>query len=725
MADFFDTEEVVKEYDSKIAGRILSYIKPYKVLIAVTAITLILSTLGELLVPLLQQKVIDNFIIVKFHAINLDSPELRQAEGEYPGLEPHSIEAINLLLAGNNTIKTGSGTEGSRLFIPVGRETRISSGAERELREKGVLDAGDWYAFRFNPGSDAEQVVKNRLGMFLAGENSAAVLKKDLYTLPLKEITAVRSQDISMIVRIAVSLFFILCLVFLFTYIQTWGASLVSQRVMKDIRLQLFKKTLYQSTAFLSRHPVGRIVTRLTGDVETIDEFFTTVLVSFLKDISVMIGVLIALFLLSPRLALAAIITMPPVLVLSAISRVKARDAFRRQRIASSRVNSYLSERLSGVQVVQLFLGEKKSKREFSARNHELLRAKLGEMYVFAVFRPMVELFSTITTAAIIVVGAVMVLDLSLSLGMLVAFIHLIGMFYSPVMDIAEKYTLLQSAMAGGERVFQLLDTDEGITDSGKRPMEGMVRGHIEFEDVRFSYLKETDGAEEVLRGLTFSVKPGEMAAIVGYTGAGKTTITNVLSRLWDIDSGEITLDGIPIRDIPLDELRRSCLPVLQDVFLFSGTVADNIRLGLPLSDAEVEEAARVVHAHEFITRLKDGYSTVLSEGATNISSGQRQLISFARVIAHNPAIVILDEATSSVDTETERLIQLGLQKVLAGRTSIVIAHRLSTIRHANHILVLSSGRMAEQGTHDELIAKNGLYANLYRLQYTENTAQE
>jgi ATP-binding cassette subfamily B protein len=366
--------------------------------------------------------------------------------------------------------------------------------------------------------------------------------------------------------------------------------------------------------------------------------------------------------------------------------------------------------------VVQFFLGEKKSSREFGGRNGELLGAGLGEMYVFAVFRPLVEWFAVFTTAAVIVVGANMALSLSLSLGVLVAFINLISMFYAPIQDIAEKYTLLQSAMAGGERVFALLDTGDAIPDEGRSSIEGAVRGKVEFEDVHFSY---KDG-EEVLKGLSFTVKSGETAAIVGYTGAGKTTITNVLTRLWDIDSGRIRLDGIPVEEIPLRELRRSCLPVLQDVFLFSGTVADNLRLGLPLGDAEVEEAARAVHAHEFISRLPRGYETCLSEGASNISSGQRQLISIARVSAHNPAIVVLDEATSSVETETERLIQLGMRKILSGRTSIVIAHRLSTIRHADRILVLSGGRLVEEGKHDELIARGGLYAGLYKLQYEE-----
>jgi len=704
MAEFFETDEVVKGYDSKITARILSYIKPYKVLIALTALALLLSTAGELFVPLIQQKVIDDAIMIRFYVVN--------AGYSMDTLSAESKRALELFNASARSIEAGG-----RLFVPIERDTRISSAAEKELQQKGILDLGDWYAFRIKEGSAAEEIVKNRSDIFSQTGDAAAVLKKDLYSLQVREIAAIRANDISFITRSVLVLLAILCLVFFFTFFQTWGTTLIGQRVMKDLRLELFKKTVSQSTSFLSRHPVGRLVTRLTGDVETINEFFSSVLVSFLKDLAVMIGVLITLFFLSPRLALAALVTMPPVLAITVVSRAKARDAFRRQRTASSRLNSYISERLSGVQVVQLFQAEKRSIREFAERNIELLKAKLGEMYVFATFRPVVEWFSTLTTAVIIVVGSMMILDLSISLGVLIAFINLVGMFYSPVMDIAEKYTLLQSAMAGGERVFKLLDTDERISDNGTRSVEGMVRGHIEFRDVRFAYNK----GEEVLKGLNFSVNPGEMAAIVGYTGAGKTTITNVMARLWDVQSGEILLDGIPVKDIPLEELRRSCLPVLQDVFLFSGTVSDNIRLGLPVSDAEVEEAAKAVHAHEFISRLPEGYNTVLSEGAANISSGQRQLISFARVIAHNPAIVILDEATSSVDTETERLIQLGMQRVLAGRTSIVIAHRLSTIRHADRILVLSSGRLVEQGKHDELIAKNGLYAGLYRLQYSES----
>ncbi|GHV92186.1 hypothetical protein AGMMS50268_26890 [Spirochaetia bacterium] len=740
MADYFETDDVTRGYDGNLMLRILSWLKPYRQLVLITILALIVSTLGELYIPILQQQLIDGAILSRFLCLkNLTTEDTEEAQRtqrrkedantplpSVPSVLNSVSSVVNLSSEARTaledlTAKKGVIRVGDRFFIPRNQDLRISALVEAELKAGGILEEEEWYAFRAKENSTAVKFVEDHEGLFLRGDKTApgslmtaAIRKADLAALDAREIALIRSADITAIKK-GVAVFFVtLLLVFAFTFVQTWASYLMGQRVMKDIRLALFKKTASQSTAFLSRHPVGRIVTRLTGDVETINEFFTSVLVAFLKDLSIMIGVLITLFLLSPALALVVIIILPPVLAITLVSRVKARDAFRRQRTASSRVYAYLAERLAGMQVVQLFRGEKKSRREFAERNDELLDANLGEMYVFAIFRPMVEWLATFTAAAVIVVGSNMVFSFSLSLGVLIAFINLVQMFYAPVTDIAEKYTLLQSAMAGSERVFKLLDTEEHIPNEGSHSIEGQVRGHIEFDDVHFSYKQ----GEEILKGLSFTVNPGETAAIVGYTGAGKTTITNVLARLWDIDSGCIRLDGIPVKDIPLDELRRSVLPVLQDVFLFSGTVADNIRLGLSITDDEVIEAAKAVHADEFISRLPEGYRTLLSEGATNISSGQRQLISFARVIAHNPAIVILDEATSSIDTETEHLIQLGMQRVLAGRTSIVIAHRLSTIRNADRILVLSGGRLVEQGKHQELIDRNGLYAGLYRLQY-------
>lgn len=701
MGDYFETDETTKGYDSKIFRRILGYLRPYRLATAVAVAALLISTAGELTLPILLQRVMDETVLPSYRL-----------------LHPSPSQAYRTL-AGEKRVRLVDTEGGRTLFVPRAALGKISHREEQELADSGILDPAEWYLLDYGPDDPAARIVAAHPGLFVesregGSSTTAAIRLSDLHGLPGSEALALRRSDIAALGHWALLFLLILGVVLVATFAQTYVTNSIAQRTMVDMRLQLFNRTCGQSLAFLSRHPVGRLVTRLTGDVETINQFFTDVLAAFLKDLSIMIGTLVVLVSLAPSLALVAFLTLPPVFVVSAISRVRARDAYRRQRVSLSRVNSYLSERLAGVQVVQLFAQEARSREEFSDRNGVLLKANLDEMYVFAAFRPVVDLLSSITTAAVIIAGAWLYFHQSLSLGVLIAFINLVGMFYSPLKDVAEKYTLLQSAMAGGERVFALLDTEERIPDQPKRPFPTLLEGRLDFDSVRFSY----KAGEEIIKGLSFSVKAGEMIAIVGYTGAGKTTITNLIARLWDIDSGAILLDGIPIRDLPLAELRRSIAPVLQEVFLFSGTVADNIKLGLDLSDAEVEAAARAVHAHDFIASLPEGYATSLSEGATNISAGQRQLISFARVVAHDPRIVILDEATSSIDTETERLIKLGMEKVLAGRTSIVIAHRISTIAHAQRILVLSDGRLVEAGTNDELLARNGLYANLHRLQY-------
>jgi ATP-binding cassette subfamily B protein len=488
------------------------------------------------------------------------------------------------------------------------------------------------------------------------------------------------------------------------------------QGVMKDLRLKLYNHTICQSLAFLDTNPVGRLVTRVTNDVETINELFTTVLINFLKDISLMLGVIITLFLLNFRLGLITILTLPPVFLITFYFRTKAREAFRRVRLWLSTVNTYLSEHISGMRIVQIFVQEERCKNEFQEKNDELMRANLGEVYVFAVFRPLIDLLSSTSIAVIIYFGARHFLEGIVSMGIVVAFINLIRKFYQPVRDISEKYTILQSAMAGSERVFELLDVEKRIPDNGSHSVSDTGSGRIEFDSVRFSYKED----EPVIRDLSFTVEPGETVAIVGYTGAGKTTIANLLTRLWDIQEGSIRLDGQDIREIKITDLRRAIQPVQQDVFLFNDSIAENIRLGKDISENKIIEASKLVQAHSFITEQEGGYHRQLNEGATNISTGQRQLLSFARVIAHNPKIVILDEATSNIDTETEKLIQAAMEEVMKNRTSLVIAHRLSTIKHADRILVLSRGNLVEQGKHEELLRKKGVYYTLYRLQYQE-----
>ncbi|MBN2874843.1 MAG: ABC transporter ATP-binding protein, partial [Spirochaetales bacterium] len=535
-------------------------------------------------------------------------------------------------------------------------------------------------------------------------------------SLSPEDARALRTSDLRTVYDYGSWLLAVLFIVLASSFTQAYTTSLIGQNVMKDLRMHLFRHTTRQSQAFLSRQPVGRLVTRLTGDVETINEFFTSVVVAFIQDASVMAGALIVLFFMSPRLGLVALATLPPVIIATGISRRKARDAFRRQRTWVSKVNAFIAEHIAGVTVVKLFGRERASAAEFEAHDAELLKSNLGEMYVFATFRPLIEFFSSTSTAIVLWFGAGLYSNGLITLGSLIAFVNLIRMFYSPLQDISEKYTILQSAMAGGERVFQLLDADERIPDEPRAKLAAPVRGRIEFDHVWFAY----KGEDWVIRDLSFTVEPGETVAIVGYTGAGKSTVGSLLARLWDPQRGEIRLDGTPLRDVPLADLRAAIRPVMQEVFLFSGTVASNIDLGRGQSRLDLERAATAVRADRFITKLDGGYDAKLGEGAATLSSGQRQLLSFARVIAHDPAIVVLDEATSSVDTETEKLLQEGLSELMRGRTTVAIAHRLSTIRHADRILVLADGVLAESGDHDSLIAARGVYYNLHRLQMDE-----
>ncbi len=695
MADFFDSDVITKEYDPGIMRRILGYVRPYRRLAVSAVAALVLATAGELALPVLIKRTVDDALMPSWYGLSKGA--LGRPEAAHLGLSGKEPEALG------------------RVWVKADRISRLSAAQRGALAEAGLLDREPRYLARVSPGDPGIDRALAALGSGAERDGGWAAVRFDaLRILAPGDARVLRGRDGRAVAGYLAAFFLILVLVLATTYAQIWASSRIGQNVMKDLRMELFRHTTGQSLAFLSRHPVGRLVTRMTGDVETLNEFFTSVVISFAKDASLMVGVLAALVLLSPRLGFVVLATLPPVLAATTISRIKARDAFRRQRQWLSKVNSYLSEHLSGVSVVKLFAGRKRSSEEFVRYDGELLAANLGEMYVFATFRPVVELLASCSLAVLLWYGAGLHTAGAVSLGTLIAFINLVRMFYNPVTDISEKYTILQSAMAGGERVFKLLDARELIEDSGRTSPAKPVRGRIEFDRVWFAYKNE----EWVLKDLSFAVEPGEMVAIVGYTGAGKTTIANLLARMWDAQKGRILVDGVSIRDIPLPELRRTVQPVPQDVFLFSGTVAENIRLGSPFTDEEVEKAARVVHAHGFVSRLEGGYQSDLSEGAANISTGQRQLISFARVVAHDPAIVILDEATSSVDTETEKLVQKGLAELLKGRTSVVIAHRLSTIRHAHRILVLSGGKLVEEGDHDTLMAREGVYANLYRLQY-------
>jgi len=694
MAEFFETDDVIKGYDSTISKRILSYIKPYKVIAILAFIALAVSTAGELLGPVIIRRAIDDALMKSWYGF---APETKDSEA-------------------NKVLKLSDADPSiqGRIYVRTSRLAGLSTVEKNSLTDTGLFDTKEMYVFKVTKGDKAQAaLIAARPELFAVEGGWGAIPVEKLRALPAAEAAGLRRADTALIARYVAMLLVILSAILVATFVMTYLSNLLGLKVMKDLRMQLFRHVLTRSLSYLSKQPVGRLVTRMTSDVETINQFFTDVLSAFIKDASIMLGAVTVLYFFDVRLALVVTASIPFVLIVSNIARKKARDAFRNQRQWTSKVNSFIAEHLAGIEVVKLFVREDHANKEFGTHDAALMKANLGEMYVFAMFRPAVDFLATFTTAISLCVGAWFYLSHSISLGTLIAFVNLIGMFYSPIKDMAEKYILLQSAMAGGERIFALLDADEMIVDAPKIDMPSKVRGHIEFDKVWFAYKEE----DWVLKDLSFTVEPGKMVAIVGYTGAGKTTVANLVTRFWDIQKGDIRIDGYPVRDLPLHGLRKAIQPVPQDVFLFSGSIAENIRLGEDVTFERMKIAAEAVHASQFIEALPNGYDTMLAEGGSNLSQGQRQLLSFARVLAHDPAIIILDEATSSVDTETEKLIQQGIEGLLSGRTSVVIAHRLSTIRHADKIIVLAHGKIAEMGTHDELIARQGLYWSLYRLQ--------
>jgi ATP-binding cassette, subfamily B, multidrug efflux pump len=492
--------------------------------------------------------------------------------------------------------------------------------------------------------------------------------------------------------------------------------NMMGQYVMYDLRRAIFGHLQKLEVRYFDRNPVGRLITRITTDVESLNEMFTAGFVSIFGDIFVLVGIVIVLFLMDWRLALLLFAILPFIVLVSLWFRRGARKTYRKVRVRIAAINAFLQEHLSGMPVVQLFNREREEAEKFGALNARHRDANLDSITYYAIFYPAVELIQSIGIALVIWYGGGQVVREALSLGALVAFFQYVQRFYEPISDLSEKYNILQSAMAASERIFRLLDTRPSISSpiEGTRPE--MVES-IEFRNVWFAY----NGEEWVLKDVSFGIAKGRHVALVGHTGAGKTTVTNLLLRMYDIQKGSILVNGIDIREIELDHLRRLFAIVQQDVFLFSGTIADNISLRDPnISSERVREVAAKVMASRFIDKLPSGFETPLMERGGGLSSGEKQLLSFARALAFDPPVLVLDEATSAIDTETEGLIQRGIEVLMEGRTSIAIAHRLSTIRSADEILVFHHGEIRERGTHDELIRDDGLYRRLYELQYRE-----
>jgi ATP-binding cassette subfamily B protein len=519
---------------------------------------------------------------------------------------------------------------------------------------------------------------------------------------------------------------------FALEYLQTWVLQMTGQRIMRDMRMQIYEHLQKLDLKFYDRNPVGRLMTRVTSDVDVLNDLFTAGVVSVFGDVFTLVGIMIVLLTMDWRLALIAFSVLPLIVLVTQWFRRNVRELYRIVRVRIARINAFLQEHITGMSTVQLFRREARSFAQFDEINRLHRDANVDSIFYYAVFYPAIEIIGALASALIIWFGGLWTLQGSVTVGALVAFLLYSQRFFRPISDMSEKFNILQAAMASSERIFKLLDTAPTILAPAPAaavapPMatrNAPPQGHIVFEHVWFAYNDD----EYVLKDVSFEVRPGQRIGIVGATGAGKSTIINLLLRFYDVSRGRILIDGRDVRELPLEDLRRLFSLVLQDVHLFTGTIADNIRLGdQTITGERIAAAAAAVHADRFIERLPSGYNSPVAERGATLSVGQKQLLSFARALAFDPAILVLDEATSSVDTETELLIRDALHVLMKGRTTIAIAHRLSTIQDMDQILVLHKGELREAGSHQQLLARRGLYYKLYQLQYKdqENGASE
>ena len=516
---------------------------------------------------------------------------------------------------------------------------------------------------------------------------------------------------------ISIMLFGTLIFQAIIQYFLTYYTQYLGQKTIFDLRNQLFAHTQRLALRFFDKTPIGRIVTRVTNDIESLNDLFSSGIVMVFSDVFIVLWILAFMFFMDVKLSLVTMSVLPILVYVTFLFRKKVRGSYRNVRLHLARLNSYMQEHITGMNIVQIFHKENDELHKFLDINKEYRDANIKSNLYYSIFYPSVELLSSTATALIIWYGGGEIIRSSLSLGVLVAFVQYTEMFFRPIRDLSEKYNILQTAMASSERIFKLMDNSTFVLNPDKPEALKEVQGKIEFKDVWFAYNKD----EYVLKNISLNINPGETVAIVGHTGAGKTSLINILTRFYDIQKGLIFVDGIDIKTLDKKELRKYISIVLQDVYLFSGSIKSNISMNNDLISIEkIQEAAKLVGADRFIDLLPNKYDEIVKERGSTLSVGQKQLISFARALAYDPHILILDEATSSVDTETEIIIQKAIEKLLVGRTAIVIAHRLSTIQSADKIIVMHKGEIREVGNHQELLAKKGIYYRLYQLQYKD-----
>ena len=661
---YFEEKKLGKPYDVKLLKRLYPYTRPYKLLLFFSIILIVLITLLNLSLPYITKIAIDRYIV----------PQTEPAANQDPDATVQKVRILRVDLA----------------------------------------------------DSEIQAIVQKYSDRFKIDGSSALIGFDDLKQLDKKDLTVLRQENLTGVSMIAAVFLAIILATFMLDIVQVMLMEYTGQMIMHDLRVRLFEHIQSLSVAFFTRNPVGRLVTRVTNDIQNMHELFTSVIAFVFKDLFLLVGIAAVLIAINWKLALISFTVLPFVMAASLYFSGQAREAFRILRIKLAEINTQFSETIGGIKIIQLFSQEKGNYHNFKNLNHEHYLAGMRQVHVFAVFMPVIELLGAVAIAIVIYYGGGRVLAGSISLGALVAFISYMKMFFRPIRDIAEKYNILQNAMASAERIFLILDNIERLPQPVEVGAPGLATvfnsqtpaldkiTQIALKDVTFAYVK----GETVLKDVSFQVEAGETVALVGPTGSGKTSIINLITRFYDPTSGQVLLNDVDIKNICTPDLRAKLALVMQDPFLFSETIRDNIGLGKSdIPEKELRQIIRDSNCQTLIDGLPDGLDTVLSEGGMSISSGERQLISIARALARKPDLIILDEATSYIDSVTERKIQQALANLMAARTSIVVAHRLSTAREADRIIVLNRGRIIETGTHSELMQRNGFYFRLYQLQ--------
>jgi ATP-binding cassette subfamily B multidrug efflux pump len=694
---YMEEGKLGKPYDLKLMARLGGFLKPYWKLMGFSLLFVLIMAGLDLIIPYLTKEAIDRYIVVAAREVVLKgdgSPEERHLWNQY----------------GEKFIAKKQ--KGKFLLPP---ET-LQSMDRKEMalfQKYGLLTETRYYLFV--PETPEEESLLRKYPPLFENSGSRWFISFDhMKALSREDLLVLRGRDVKGVFNIALLVVFILLINFGMNFSQVYAMELAGQRMMHDLRMRAFSHLQDLPTSFFDKNPVGRLVTRLTNDIQNVHEMFTSVLINLLKDVLLVFGIILLLLHLNRELALVSFSVIPLIFVTALFFSRRARDVFREIRLKIAQLNSFFHENFSGIKVVQLFRREKENRQRFEQINEKYYLANMKQISIYAFFVPLVEILSSGAVGLLLWYGGGRVVQEAITLGVLVAFLSYIRMFFQPIRDLSEKYNILQSAMASLERIFSLLDEDQRISKPSVARTEE-IRGNVEFHHVSFSY----NGKDQVLKDVSFSVQEGETVAIVGATGAGKTSLLHLLERFYEVGDGAILIDGIDIRERDLTQLRSQIGLVMQDTFLFAGDIEENIRLGDGrIDERKVREVAQVVNAEKFIRRLPDGYRTKTGEGGQDLSAGEKQLLAFARALSINPKILVLDEATSHVDPETERFIQEGLARLIKGRTAIVIAHRLSTIQHADRIVVLHKGRVRETGTHTELMVQKGIYFRLYQLQY-------